>query len=84
MKIDLTLRQIQIVESIKSKSELKDQMMLDKLLKGETDFNDIENLCLIINGEFLMEGILPSFEPNPYGLELESLLDSVNRARIAP
>ncbi|WP_332856472.1 hypothetical protein [Duganella sp. S19_KUP01_CR8] len=84
MKIDLTLRQIQIVESLKSKSELTDQIMLDKLLTEEVDFNDIENLCLIINGEFLMEGILPSFEPNPYGLELEGLLDSVNRARIQP
>lgn len=82
MKIDLTLRQMQIVESIKSKSELKDQIMLDKLLKEEIDFNDIESLCLIINGEFLMEGILPSFEPTPYGVELEGLLDSVNRVRI--
>ncbi|EYC50062.1 hypothetical protein AZ34_02550 [Hylemonella gracilis str. Niagara R] len=44
----------------------------------------IDELCALINDEFMMKGILPNFEPNEYGLELEALLDVVNSARIRP
>lgn len=42
-------------------------------------FSEIDALCGLINVEFMMEGILPTFEPNEYGLELEKLLDLINR-----
>jgi hypothetical protein len=58
--------------------------MLEELENGNLAMADIEGLCAVINGEFMMEGILPSFEPNAYGIELEDLLDTVNRARIRP
>jgi hypothetical protein len=30
-----------------------------------------------------MHGLLPNYEPNEYGLELEALLNIVNRPRLA-
>ena len=58
--------------------------MLGELENGRVTVADIGELCTLINNEFLMEGILPNFEPNAYGLELEALLDVVNRPRIRP
>lgn len=81
MKIELTKRQKEIVDTLHAKGTSIDQSLLEKLLNAELNFADIEPLCGIINNEFMMEGILPNFEPNAYGLELENLLDSVNRIR---
>ena len=46
-------------------------------------FAEIDVICGLINAEFMMEGILPTFEPNEYGLELEGLLDLINRPRLS-
>ena len=82
MKIDLTERQKTIVNSLRLKGLKEYQTMLGELENGQLSIADIEKLCTLINDEFLMEGILPSFEPNVYGRELEALLDVVNNARI--
>lgn len=82
MKIELTEQQKMIVKSLRLKSSNKFQNMLGELEKGRLTMADIEEICTVINEEFMMEGILPNFEPNAYGLELETLLDIVNRARI--
>ena len=82
MKIELTERQKAIVNSLRLKGSEESQNMLGELENGRLTMADIEELCTLINDEFMMEGILPSFEPNMYGRELEALLDVVNRARI--
>ena len=46
--------------------------MLGELENGRLTMTDIEALCTLINEDFIMEGILPSFEPNAYGRELET------------
>jgi hypothetical protein len=84
MKIDLTDPQKTIVKALLLKGSEESKNMLGELENGRLAIADIEKLCTLINDEFLMEGILPSFEPNAYGLELEALLDIVNRARIRP
>lgn len=84
MKVDLTERQKTIVKSLRHKGTQEVQHMLDDLENGNLAMADIEGLCAAINAEFMMEGILPSFEPNAHGIELEALLDTVNRARISP
>lgn len=84
MKIELTDRQKTIVKSLRLKGSQETQRMLGDLENGKLTMADIETLCTLINEEFMMEGILPSFEPNAYGLELEALLDVVNRPRIRP
>jgi hypothetical protein len=84
MKIELTERQKAILQSLCLKNKREVQTTFDELAKGRLLVSDIEELCTVINNEFMTEGILPSFEPNAYGLELEVLLDVVNRARISP
>ena len=82
MKIQLTERQKAIVNSLRLKGSEETRNMLGELENEQLTTVDIEKLCALINEEFMMEGILPSFEPNAYGLELEALLDVVNSARI--
>ena len=55
--------------------------LAEKLLNGSLSSSEVDELCELISNEFLMNGIEESFEPNSYGLELELLLDSVNRGR---
>ena len=81
MKIELTVRQKAIVNSLRLKGAEEFQSMLGELENGRLTMTDIEALCTLINEDFMMEGILPSFEPNAYGRELETLLDVVNSAR---
>ena len=81
MKIELTERQKAIVNSLRLKGAEEFQSMLGELENGRLTMTDIEALCTLINEDFMMEGILPSFEPNAYGRELETLLDVVNSAR---
>ncbi|CAM2198073.1 conserved protein of unknown function [Paraburkholderia kururiensis] len=82
MKLALTDRQREIVRSLRFKDAGKNAAAFDNLEKGEMSFPEIDVLCGLINAEFMMEGILPTFEPNEYGLELERLLDLVNRPRL--
>lgn len=42
----------------------------------------IERLCNLLSGEFHMNGIDENFEPNSHGVEVEALLDVVNRPRL--
>ncbi|PAA39437.1 MULTISPECIES: hypothetical protein [Pseudomonas] len=57
--------------------------LAEKLLHGSLAPSEIDELCELISNEFLMSGIEESFEPNSYGLELELLLDAVNRGSSA-
>ena len=53
--------------------------MLDgTLLKG-----DVGEVCGLINDEFLRRGIDSQYEPNKHGIELEDLLNAVNRVRLS-
>ena len=61
--------------------EEKIKLLPDKVLYGSISSSEIDELCELISNEFLMRGIEESFEPDSYGLELESLLDAVNRMR---
>jgi len=72
MKIGLTERQKAIVNSLRLKDAEEFQSMLGELENGRLTMTDIEALCTLINEDFIMEGILPSFEPNAYGRELET------------
>ena len=82
MKLLLTDRQKEILNSLRVKDAGKNIAAFDKLEKGELTFSEIDTLCGLVNDEFMMEGILPTFEPNEYGLELEKLLDLINRPRL--
>lgn len=51
---------------------------------GTDDFPSwkFDELCNWVNDEFMMQGLDASGEPNETGLELEELLDAVNRQRL--
>jgi hypothetical protein len=83
MKLALTDRQKEIVSSLRVKDAGKNAAAFDNLENGEMTFSEIDVLCGLINAEFMMKGILPTFEPNEYGLELERLLDVINRPRLS-
>jgi hypothetical protein len=82
MKIELTNRQKQIVHSLKSENSGNLEAILKDLETGFLVIENVENICTLINEEFMIKGVLPSFEPNDYGYELETLLDVVNRFRL--
>jgi len=50
---------------------------------GTPDFPNwkVDKLCEWISEEFLAIGLDEDYEPNEYGVRLESLLDEVNRRR---
>lgn len=82
MTLALTDRQKEILRNLRSKYAGKNASAFDNLEKGTVTFSEIDILCDLINAEFMMEGILPTYEPNEYGIELESLLDLINRPRL--
>jgi hypothetical protein len=84
MKLALADRQKEIVNSLRVKDAGKNAAAFDDLEKGEMTSSEIDVLCELINTEFMMEGILLTFEPNEYGIELEELLDLINRPRLGP
>ncbi|RQR43494.1 hypothetical protein DIE20_11565 [Burkholderia sp. Bp9131] len=82
MKVTLTDRQKEIVRDLRLKDAGKNVLAFDSLESGEVSLSEIDLLCGLVNGEYMMEGILPNFEPNEYGVELEALLDVINRQRL--
>ncbi len=79
----LTERQIEILKSLRDRSNQETGLLLDRAINGTLPINDIESICRVINDEYLMKGIKEGYSPNEYGHELESLLDLINRPRIA-
>jgi hypothetical protein len=79
MKQDLTIRQFEILVKLRAKNNAK---FIDKYLRERLSNDEIERLVNIIADEFHMNGLLPNWEPNSYGLELMNLLDIVNKPRI--
>jgi hypothetical protein len=82
MNILLTDRQKEIINRLRLNDAGENSIAFDNLESGQMNVENIETLCGVINAEFMMEGILPNFEPNAYGIELENLLDIINRPRV--
>ena len=82
MNILLTDRQKEIINRLRVNDAGANSIAFDNLESGQMSTENIEALCGVINAEFMIEGILPNFEPNAYGIELENLLDVINRPRV--
>jgi hypothetical protein len=78
MKIFPTDRQRAIMKDLRIKDAGKNHAAFGNFENGEMSVSDIDVLCDVINAEFMVEGMLPNFEPNEYGLELERLIDVLN------
>ena len=80
MKQQLTERQKAILTAA-----MKDRDVvhwITAIQAGSLSFEQIEEVCELLSGEFHMHGIDESFEPNDYGREVEALIDLVNRPRL--
>lgn len=77
----LTSSQIQLLFALCFMAGEHQLKLAEKLLYGSLSSSEVDELCEFISNEFMVGGIEESFEPNSYGLELELLLDAVNRGR---
>ena len=83
MSCTLTNAQLQLLVMLCSLGGDAQLALAEKLLHDSLASSEIDELCELISNEFLMSGIEENFEPNSYELELELLLDAVNRGSSA-
>lgn len=77
----LTSAQLQLLLALCFMAGEHQLVLAEKLLNSSLSSSELDELCELISNEFLINGIEENFEPNGYGLELELLLDAVNRGR---
>jgi hypothetical protein len=82
MKNGLTERQIELLEALCGAGDSAHAGFVKRATANTLSPNEIEILCELISNELMMKGIEETFEPNAYGLELEALLDAINRSRL--
>ncbi|CAI0911993.1 hypothetical protein [Serratia quinivorans] len=82
MSETLSLRQKNILSNLCNSHDVSNVLLVKKITDGSLTSSDIEELCKIISNEFMLNGITKDFEPNDYGVELEEILDFVNKSRI--
>lgn len=77
----LSAAQLQLLFAVCFSVHERASMLVDKLIDESLSSSEVNELCELISNEFMMSGIREDFEPNSYGIELEILLDAVNRYR---
>jgi hypothetical protein len=82
IKISIAQRQRDILVALREDATNEKRKYIDRALVNKLDVYDIDVLCRIINDEYLMRGIEKDYSPNPYGRELETLLNTVNKPRL--
>jgi hypothetical protein len=80
--VRLTARQIDIVRGLRDQATGRTRELFGQVLDGTLSKGDIGAVCEKISDEFLTRGTDRQYEPNKYGIELEQLLDAVNRGRL--
>lgn len=81
MTIELTQVQRNIVERVFKGRD--PSFWIAAIQAQNLNFDEIEEVCDLLSGEFLMNGIDRNFEANNYGKEVQDLMDIVNRPRIS-
>lgn len=82
MNIQLNTKQTELLSLLSKKYGFEYKYLLKDSIDVVKYFENIEKLCSVINEEYMMKGINSNWEPNAYGLELNDLLDMVNKLRI--
>ncbi|KAJ9429976.1 hypothetical protein SAMN05518863_10714 [Candidatus Pantoea symbiotica] len=72
----------ELIFKILSHGSVYERSLAEKAISGELTEDDVEVICNLISNEFMLNGITEDFEPNEYGIELESLLNTVNKNRL--
>lgn len=76
----MTERQKAILEKVLRDNSIPHWM--EGVISESLSDDEIDELCLLVNAEFLMHGIDKDFEATPYGKEGEDVLDIVNSPRL--
>ena len=80
---ELTSRQAEMLHIMEEKVENDEgKILLKKARLGTLSLDEIAEVCLLINDEYLMKGIKEDWEPNDHGKELYQLLCVINEPRL--
>ena len=80
MKQKLTNRQIEIVKKVFPGADFNS--FIARIEGDDLHLQEIEMVCLALNNEFLMNGIDENFEATSYGMQIEDVIDIINRPRL--
>jgi hypothetical protein len=80
MSQKLTYSQIEIINQVFKILDVP--AFIRRFENNELSHAEIEECCLALNDEFLLNGIDEEFEANAYGKQIEDLLDIINRPRL--
>ncbi|ALV30442.1 hypothetical protein [Pannonibacter phragmitetus] len=78
----LTTSQMEILSKILEVNGLEYDNFMVCLQEGVLPIWKMDQLCEWINDEFMMHGLAVGESPNQYGVQLEQLLDVINRQRL--
>jgi hypothetical protein len=74
---------VTLLEKVLQSQQVTDITLLGKVRNfNEVNNEDIENIIDVISDELMQYGFEKDYEPNKYGLQLEDLLDKVNKPRL--
>ncbi|MDR0742447.1 MAG: hypothetical protein LBE98_03215 [Puniceicoccales bacterium] len=83
MIIRLRKPDVTLLEKVLQSQQVTDITLLGKVRNfNEVNNEDIENIIDVISDELMQYGFEKDYEPNKYGLQLEDLLDKVNKPRL--
>ena len=80
MSQKLTYSQIELINQVFKTLDVP--AFIRRLENSELSHAEIEECCLVLNDEFLLNGIDEEFEATAYGKQIEYLLDIINRPRL--
>lgn len=82
MGIQLNERQVSLLSNVLSSSGNSDQKVLDCLTNNLLAPTERHKILELVEQELTANGFGPDSEPTSYGLELEALIDVLNRPNI--
>jgi hypothetical protein len=80
MSQKLTNPQIEIIRKVFPNGDFL--AFIHRIENGDLSHAEIEEACLMLNDEFLLNGIDEEFEATIYGKEIEDVIDIINRPRL--
>ncbi len=75
----MKVKQEAILRAVVDKHGPEHIKLIDALLSESIDDDGKLILACLVNNEFLEEGVNPDFSPNTFCLELEELIDIINK-----
>jgi hypothetical protein len=81
MSDPLTLRETDLLLAILCRDDAPDELTA-RAASNDLTRQERQRICHLIMNEFSRVGLGNNYEPNPLGIELEALLDTINRPNL--